>query len=85
MDISTNPASQLAVQGIQTGFQKLAENSHNISTSLMTEENVILQSSSTSLEASLLDNQQLSVQIQSLTKLIKTEEGLLGKLFDNWA
>lgn len=85
MDISTNPASQLAAQGIQTGFQKLAENSHNISTSLMTEENVILQSSSTSLEASLLDNQQLSVQIQSLTKLIKTEEGLLGKLFDNWA
>lgn len=85
MDISTNPASQLAVQGIQTGFQKLAENSHNISTSLMTEENVILQSSSTSLEASLLDNQQLSVQIQSLAKLIKTEEGLLGKLFDNWA
>ncbi|MGM0541295.1 MAG: hypothetical protein ACQEQR_02505 [Pseudomonadota bacterium] len=85
MDISTNSASQLAVQGIETGFKKLAENSHNISTSLMTERKVTLQSSSTSLEASLIDNQQLSVQIQSLAKVIKTEESLIGKLFDNWA
>lgn len=85
MNISTNSVSQLATQGIQTGFQKLAENSQNITSSLTTEEKLTSQTSSTSLEASLLDNQQISTQIQSLAKVIKTEDGLLGQLLDNWA
>jgi len=85
VDISTNSASQLAVQGIQTGFQKLAENTQNITTSLNTEKNFSSQASSTSLEASLIDNQQISNQIQSLAKVIKTEDGLIGQLLDNWA
>jgi len=85
VNISTSSASQVAAQGIQTGFQKLAENSQNITSSLKAEEKPTSQTSSTSLEASLLDNQQISTQIQSLAKVIKTEDGLLGKLLDNWA
>ncbi|WP_019556231.1 hypothetical protein [Thiomicrorhabdus arctica] len=85
MNIPTNSASQLAIQGIQTGFQKLSENSQNIASSLKTEEKLTSQSTSTSLETSLIDNQQLSTQIQSLAKVIKTEDGLIGQLLDNWA
>ena len=85
MDISTNSASQLAAQGIQNGFQKLADNTQNIITPLKTQGSVTPQASSTSLEASLIDNQQISTQIQSLAKVIKTEDSLIGKLFDDWA
>ena len=85
MDISINSASQLATQGIQKGFQKLAENTQNITTPLQTLDKVTSQKASTSLEASLIDNQQISTQIQSLAKVIKTEDGLIGQLFDDWA
>jgi hypothetical protein len=85
MDISTNSASQLAVQGIQTGFQKLAENSQNITASLKAEDASSSETSSSNLEANLIDNQQVSTQIQSLAKVIKTEDGLIGQLIDNWA
>lgn len=85
MNIHTNSGTQSALQGIQTGFQKLAENSQNITSSLKAEEKLTSQTSSTSLEASLIDNQQISTQIQSLAKVIKTEDGLIGQLLDNWA
>lgn len=85
MDISINSTSQLATQGIQKGFQKLAENTQNMATPLQTQEKVASQKPSTSLEASLIDNQQISTQIQSLAKVIKTEDGLIGQLFDDWA
>ena len=85
MEISKNSASQLATQGIQSGFQKLAENTQNIVTPLKTMHQVTSQTTSTSLEDSLVNNQQISTQIQSLAKVMKTEDGLIGKLFDDWA
>ncbi len=87
MDISSNSASQIATQGIQTGFERLAENSQSIitPTPLKAMEGVSSQTPSTSLETSLINNQQISTQIQSLAKVIKAEDSLIGQLFDDWA
>lgn len=84
MDISANSASQLATQGIQSGFQRLADNTQRIIQPIADLQSPS-QSSSTSLEASLIDNQQIATQIQGLAKVLKTEDALLGKLFEDWA
>ncbi len=84
MDISANSASQIATQGIQSGFQRLADNTQRIIQPVNPQQSQA-QTSSTSLEASLIDNQQIATQIQGLAKVLKTEDALLGKLFEDWA
>ena len=54
MDTPVSSASQLATQGIQSGFQRLADNTQRIIQPAAKESQS--QASSTSLEASLIDN-----------------------------
>lgn len=83
MDTSVSSAFQLAAQGIQSGFQRLADNTQRIIQPAAKESQS--QASSTSLEASLIDNQKIANQIQGLAKVLKTEDVLIGKLFEDWA
>lgn len=83
MDTSVSSAFQLAAQGIQSGFQRLADNTQRIIQPAAKESQS--KASSTSLEASLIDNQKIANQIQGLAKVLKTEDVLLGKLFEDWA
>jgi ferritin len=84
MEISTHAASNQAVQAIHSGFQRLADNTQKIIQPGNDLKNPA-ESLSTSLEATLIDNQQIATQIQGLAKVIKTEDAMLGKLFEAWA
>ena len=84
MDISTNAASLQAIQGIYNGFQRLADNTQKIIQPI-NDLKVPPESSTNSPEALLIDNQQITNQIQGLAKVLKTEDTLLGNLFEDWA
>ena len=83
-------ATNLAHQGIQSGFNRLADNTahlnpNNNSNTPLPENTKLTQSSAPSLETMLLDNNKTQTQIESLAKVIKTEDKLIGQLFEDWA
>lgn len=90
-------ATNLAHQGIQAGFKKLAENTEQLnpnSTSSQAPDAKNQESSvqkvsadapTQSLEEMLLSNNKTQTQIEGLAKVIKTEDKLIGQLFEDWA
>lgn len=85
--LSATSASQQALQGIQSGLQRFSENSAQILNPNLTPEqhtNGIDQPKTKDLAGNLIDNNQIVTQVQSLSKVLKTEESLLGQLFDRW-
>ena len=84
-------ATNLAHQGIQAGFKQLADNTAQLnpnnnnkptpSPESLKEEGAPVQN----LEEMLLNNNKTQTQIESLAKVIKTEDELIGKLFEDWA
>jgi len=75
----------------RASLTKLAENTQQITSQ---PPNPPLNQSQTSLqvttptksvESLLLENNQVETQIQSLAKVIKTEDNLIAQLFEDWA
>lgn len=99
MEISnTLSAASIAKQGINQGFDRLAQHSHDIATSLVDHQaketnpspeinyEALNQYSKNSLETSIVNMQRTKVQIQSLAKVLEVENKLfedsLGRIFD---
>ncbi|GKT12275.1 MAG: hypothetical protein ISEC1_P1252 [Thiomicrorhabdus sp.] len=83
-------ATNIAYQGIQSGFNRLADNTAHLNPNATSNtplpENILLTPSSPpSLESMLLNNNRTQTQIESLAKVIKTEDNLIGQLFEDWA
>lgn len=90
-------ATNLAHQGIQSGFKKLAENTEQLNPNSTTAQSPVpddkedtvqklsAEAPTQSLEEMLLSNNKTQTQIESLAKVIKTEDKLIGQLFEDWA
>jgi len=70
MDISSS-TSGIALQGINQGFERLADNTQKI-----------IQPGSTEVEAALIDNTQASTQVQTSAKALKTYDEMIGSIID---
>ncbi|BBP45935.1 hypothetical protein THMIRHAS_13080 [Thiosulfatimonas sediminis] len=70
-----NP-SMLAYQGIQQNFQRVAENTSNI---------VQPQADFNQTANALIDNRMAQTDIEALAKVLKTQDAMLGQLFEGWA
>jgi len=84
----SDPASLTAIQCIQSGFQTLADNTSLLSPASNSTATDSLNSKNTSnnpLNEMLVKNIETSQTIQSLAKVIKTEDLLLGNLLDTWS
>lgn len=69
MDISSTSA--IAMQGINNGFDRLADNTQKI-----------VQPGNPKLEEALIDNQQASTQVQASAKALKTYDKMIGSIID---
>lgn len=83
-------ASNLAYQGIQAGFDRLSDNTSRLNPNHskpqpLPDNTPLSQAAGPSLETMLLDNNRTATQIESLAKVMKTEDALIGKLFEDWA
>jgi len=70
MDISAS-ANSIALQGINQGFERLAENTQKI-----------VKPGSEEVESALIDNTQASTQVQTSAKALKTYDGMIGSIID---
>lgn len=71
-----NNFANIAYNGIQKNFERLDENTQTI---------VTPQQSFDNTANALIDNRMAQNDIEALVKVIKTEDGLIGQLFDTWA
>ncbi|MBO1925148.1 hypothetical protein [Thiomicrorhabdus sp. 6S3-12] len=67
--------ANIAYNGIQKNFERLNENTQTI---------VAPQQSFDNTANALIDNRMAQNDIEALVKVIKTEDGLIGQLFDTW-
>ncbi|HHT00373.1 MAG TPA: hypothetical protein ENK73_05890 [Thiomicrospira sp.] len=70
MDISAS-ANSIALQGMNQGFERLAENTQKI-----------IKPGSEELESALIDNKQAATQVQTSAKALKTYDGMIGSIID---
>ncbi|MEA3404473.1 MAG: hypothetical protein U9R28_01900 [Pseudomonadota bacterium] len=70
MDVSAS-ANSIALQGINQGFERLAENTQKI-----------IKPGSEELETALIDNRQASTQVQTSAKALKTYDDMIGSIID---
>ncbi len=70
MNVSSS-ASTVALQGINQGFERLADNTQKI-----------VKPGSAEVESALIDNTQASTQVQSSAKALKTYNDMIGSIID---
>ena len=70
MNVSSSP-NTIALQSINQGFERLAENTQKIATP-----------SSQGLEDAIIDNKQAATQVQTGAKALKTYDDMIGSLID---
>ncbi|QKI89157.1 hypothetical protein [Thiomicrorhabdus xiamenensis] len=73
--MQVNNFANIAYNGIQKNFERLNENTQTI---------VTPQQSFDNTANALIDNRMAQKDIEALVKVIKTEDGLIGQLFDTW-
>ncbi|MBN2865551.1 MAG: hypothetical protein JXK16_06035 [Thiotrichales bacterium] len=70
MNVSSSP-SAMAMQGINQGFDRLADNTQKIATP-----------GNPDLNNAIIDNKQAATQVQTSAKALKTYDEMIGSIID---
>jgi len=70
MNISSSPMA-IATQGINQGFERLADNTQKIA-----------MPGSNELESAIIDNKQAATQVQTSAKALKTYDDMIGSIIN---